>query len=85
VNTFISGDCELARLLYESKAEVQKIESDSVSMHLQRIGLGMPDSLGTSSLHLDVLRDYKRINSHLTATAYPVLIASGEVPSRKLK
>ena len=82
VNTFISGDCELAKLLYESKAEVQKIESDSVAMHLQRIGLGMPDSLGTSSLHLDVLRDFKRINSHLTATAYPVLIASGEVPQR---
>ena len=85
VNTFISGDCDLARLLYESKAEVQKIESDSVSTHLQRIGLGLPDSLGTSSFHLDVLRDYKRINSHLTATAYPVLIASGEVPTRKLK
>lgn len=84
VNTFISGDCDLARLLYESKAEVQKIESDSVSMHLQRIGLGLPDSLGTSSFHLDILRDYKRINSHLTATAYPVLIASGEVPQRKL-
>jgi len=82
VNTFISGDCELARLLYESKAEVQKIESDSVSMHLQRIGLGMPDSLGTSSLHLDVLRDFKRINSHLSSTAYPVLIALGEVPQR---
>ena len=85
VNTFISGDCELARLLYESKAEVQKIESDSVSMHLQRIGLGMPDSLGTSALHLDVLRDFKRINSHLSSTAYPVLIALGEVPARKLK
>jgi phosphate:Na+ symporter len=84
VNTFISGDCELAKLLYESKAEVQKIESDSVSMHLQRIGIGLPDSLGTSSLHLDVLRDFKRINSHLTATAYPVLISSGEVPHRKL-
>jgi len=83
VNTFISGDCELAKLLYESKAEVQKIESDSVSMHLQRIGQGMPDSLGTSSMHLDILRDFKRINSHLTATAYPVLIASGEVPQRK--
>ncbi|MEH6457793.1 MAG: Na/Pi cotransporter family protein [Cocleimonas sp.] len=85
VNTFISGDCDLAKLLYESKAEVQKIESDSVSMHLQRIGVGLPDSLGTSSLHLDVLRDFKRINSHLTATAYPVLIAFGEVPNRKLK
>ena len=84
VNTFISGDCELARLLYESKAEVKNIESNSVSMHLQRIGLGLPDSLGTSSLHLDVLRDYKRINSHLTANAYPVLIASGELPQRKL-
>lgn len=85
VNTFISSDCDLARLLYESKTEVQKIENDSVSKHLQRIGLGLPDSLGTSALHLDILRDFKRINSHLTATAYPVLIASGEVPQRSFR
>jgi phosphate:Na+ symporter len=34
-------------------------------------------------LHLDVLRDLKRINAHIAAAAYPVLEKLGELlPSR---
>jgi len=34
-------------------------------------------------LHLDVLRDLKRINSHIASAAYPVLERIGELlPSR---
>lgn len=33
----------------------------------------------TSSLHLDLLRDLKQINSHLVAAAYPVLEVRGEL------
>jgi phosphate:Na+ symporter len=39
----------------------------------------------TSSLHIDLIRDLKRINSRLTAIAYPVLLASAEVPKTKWK
>ena len=35
-----------------------------------------------SALQLDVLRDLKRINSHLTAVAYPILEAAGQLRSR---
>ncbi len=83
VNTFVSEDGDLARMLYEAKASIRKIESKSVTTHLERIGTGVPDSIETSSLHLDVIRDLKRINSHLTSIAYPVLKASGEVPKTK--
>jgi phosphate:Na+ symporter len=31
----------------------------------------------TTSLHLDVLRDLKRIHSHICSVAYPVLAAGG--------
>ena len=79
INTFISDDCELARVLYEKKQELHKLEKRSVSKHLQRIGKGMADSLETSSMHIDVIRDYKKINSLLSSVAYPILIASGEI------
>ncbi len=85
INTFVSDDSELARLLYEAKSSVRLLESKSVTMHLERIGTGVSDSIETSSLHLDVIRDLKRINSHLTSIAYPVLKASGEVPKTKWK
>jgi phosphate:Na+ symporter len=79
INTFVSDDCELAKVLYEKKQELHKLEKRSVSKHLQRIGKGIADSLETSSMHIDVIRDYKRVNSLLSSVAYPILIASGEI------
>jgi len=38
-----------------------------------------------SSLHLDVLRDLKRIHSHICATAYPALEAAGELYHSRLR
>jgi phosphate:Na+ symporter len=37
----------------------------------------------TTSLHLDVLRDLRRIHSHICSVAYPVLDAAGELPALK--
>ena len=42
-----------------------------------------PESLETTSLHLDVLSDLKRIHSHICSVAYPVLEAAGELPARE--
>lgn len=85
INTFVSGDSELAHQLFETKAKMRKLVDQSVNTHLKRIGKGIPQSLVTSSYHVDVLRDLKRINSHLSAAAYPVLIAAGEVPKTRWK
>ncbi len=85
INTFVSGDSELAHQLFETKAEMRKLFDKSVNTHLRRIGEGVPESLVTSSYHVDVLRDLKRINSHLSAAAYPVLIGAGEVPKTRWK
>ena len=38
-----------------------------------------PESIETTSLHLDVLRDLRRIHSHICSVAYPVLDAAGEL------
>lgn len=42
---------------------------------------GRPQSLETTSLHLDALADLKRIHSHICSVAYPVLEAAGELPA----
>ena len=36
-----------------------------------------------SSLHLDILRDLRRIHSHICSVAYPVLEAAGELAPRE--
>ncbi len=85
INVFMSDDPDLANLLLDAKYDVRALERESVSTHLSRIGIGEPDTMETSSLHLDVLRDLKRINSHLSSAAYPVLRRAGETPKTKRK
>lgn len=85
IKVLLSDEAELARQLYDAKANIRKLERKSIATHIERLGTGVEESVETSELHLDLLRDLKRINSHLTSTAYPVLMASGEVPKTKWK
>ena len=85
IRVFLSDETELAKQLVGTKADVRKPELRSIETHVERLGTGQEDSVETSELHLDVLRDIKRINSHITSIAYPVLSASGEVPTTKWK
>jgi phosphate:Na+ symporter len=48
-------------------------------MHLDRLREGRPETIETTSLHLDVLRDLRRIHSHICSAAYPVLDTAGEL------
>jgi phosphate:Na+ symporter len=76
VNTFLTYDSELARQLHDTKVNVRKMEAASIAAHIERIGSGRPNSIDSSDLHLDVLHGFKRINEHLTTTAYLVLNAT---------
>ena len=53
--------------------------------HLVRLREGRPESVETSSLHPDILRDLKRIHSHICSVAYPVLETAGELQPNRLK
>ena len=44
-----------------------------------------PESIESSSLHLDVLRDLKRIHSHICSVAYPVLEHAGAPEPNRLR
>ena len=51
----------------------------------RRLRDGLPETIETSALHLDVLRDLKRINAHLTTVAYPILEETGELRGSRLR
>ncbi|HUJ86335.1 MAG TPA: Na/Pi cotransporter family protein [Burkholderiales bacterium] len=74
---FVSGDVKVARQLLEEKARFREAEVAASESHLARLREGRPESIETSALHLDILRDLKRIHSHICAIAYPVLEAAG--------
>ena len=82
-SVFINQDVPTARKLIEEKTQLRVAELGSADSHLARLREGRPESIETSSLHLDILRDLKRIHSHICSVAYPVLEAAGELqPSR---
>ena len=72
-SVFVSDDRQLARKLLQEKEHFRSLERDAAESHHERLKSGMRESLETSSLHLDILRDLKRINSHLSSVAYPIL------------
>jgi phosphate:Na+ symporter len=80
---FMNGDVEAARRLIREKAELRGVELAAGERHFERLREGRPESIETSSLHLDILRDLRRIHSHICSVAYPVLEAAGELPARE--
>jgi phosphate:Na+ symporter len=78
---FMTGNTEAARKLLRTKTELRKAELDAADRHFERLREGRPESLETTSLHLDILADLKRIHSHICSVAYPVLEAAGELPA----
>jgi phosphate:Na+ symporter len=81
---FMTGDVEAARKLLRTKTELRKAELEAAERHFERLREGRPESLETTSLHLDILSDLKRIHSHICSVAYPVLEAAGELSRERL-
>jgi phosphate:Na+ symporter len=85
LSVFISGDVKIARQLFAEKVAIRQAERLASENHLVRLREGLLASIETSSLHLDILRDLKRIHSHICSAAYPVLEAAGELQPSRLK
>ncbi|HET7594588.1 MAG TPA: Na/Pi cotransporter family protein, partial [Stellaceae bacterium] len=85
LGVFISGDAKIARQLLQEKVSVREAERVAAESHFNRLRQGRVESIETSSLHLDILRDLKRIHSHICSVAYPVLEAAGELQPSRLK
>jgi phosphate:Na+ symporter len=84
LNIFMTPDRLLARQLLREKSEMRDLERTLTENHFARVSEGRVESIESSSLHLDILRDLKRINSHITSVAYPILERSGELMESRL-
>jgi phosphate:Na+ symporter len=85
VGIFMSGDVNVARQLVAAKTVLREKEFAAAERYLSRLRQEGPDTLESYSLDLDILRDLKRIHSHLCSTAYPVLERAGALQRNRLK
>ncbi len=84
-SVFMSEDVKMARQLITEKATLRATEFAAAESHFARLRDGRAESIESSSLHLDILRDLKRIHSHICSVAYPVLERKGELQPSRLK
>jgi phosphate:Na+ symporter len=73
VATFSGSDPELARRLLSHKSRIAETERTMREAHINRLHKGLKESIDTSSIHLDVLTNLKRINSYIANISYVVL------------
>ena len=67
------------------KDHIREIERNGTERHLARLRSGEVASIETSALHLDIVRDLKRINWHLASVAYPILDQAGVLRNTRLR
>ena len=84
VAVFMSSDVNAARRLVAEKEQFRELERVSTQRHFARVREGRVASIETSGLHLDVVRDLKRIEAHIAATAYPLLERTGALRPTRL-
>jgi phosphate:Na+ symporter len=83
---FITEDPRAARALADEKEAFRDLEAASTEAHFRRLRAGRAGTAETSSLHLDLIRDLKRVNTHLVAAgAYPVLKEQGNLLSSRVR
>jgi phosphate:Na+ symporter len=83
MSVFLNGSVRDAHKLLEEKARFRDLERAYAGTHLMRLAENTVQSIETSSLHLDLISDLKRINSHICSIAYPILDSAGALaPSR---
>lgn len=84
MTVFLTEDAEMARQLIVAKDDFRVRADFAAESHIERLRRGTLESIETSALHLDILRDFGRISFHLSRVAYPLLEARGEVRESRL-
>tara|TARA_R110002124_G_scaffold64985_2_gene177483 strand:+ start:291164 stop:292795 length:1632 start_codon:yes stop_codon:yes gene_type:complete len=83
-NVFMTEDPDLARRLFVVKGDFKRDERESSARHMRRLADGVPETLSTSSMHTDIIRDLVRIQSLITSVSYPILERSGQLRKTRL-
>ncbi|MDR7095067.1 Na/Pi cotransporter family protein [Hydrogenophaga laconesensis] len=85
MSVFLNGNVRDAQKLVEEKVRFRDMEREYAATHLDRLSGMTPQSMDTSSLHLDLISDLKRINSHICSIAYPILDSAGVLAPSRLR
>ncbi|MDK9695758.1 MAG: Na/Pi cotransporter family protein [Siculibacillus sp.] len=85
-SVFVTENVAAARLLAAEKQTFRALEARVVADHFSRLREAADGGRGAGTLHLDLVRDLKRINDHLVAgAAYPVLEREGDLMKTRLR
>ena len=84
LSVFLNGDVKSAQQLLVEKERFRDLERAYHDSHLDRLAGQTLQSIETSSLHLDLISDMRRINSFFCSTAYPILEQAGQLRKSRL-
>jgi len=73
ISAFAAGDSDLAWKVLKNKEKLGTMERELKAAHIKRLRLGLKESIDTSSIHLDLLSNLKRINHHIINISYPLI------------
>ncbi|HET9975967.1 MAG TPA: Na/Pi cotransporter family protein [Burkholderiaceae bacterium] len=85
MSVFLDGHVRDAQKLLEEKARFRDLEHEYKANHIARLQDNTAQSIETSSLHLDLISELKRINSHLCGVAYSILESAGALTATRLR
>ncbi len=85
MSVFLEGHVREAQKLLEEKARFRILEHQFAASHIGRLQDNTAQSIETSSLHLDLISDLKRINSHICSIAYPILESAGALRESRIR
>jgi phosphate:Na+ symporter len=85
LSVFLNGDLKSAQMLLAEKEAFRDLERKYAGTHLDRLSGQTVQSIETSSLHLDIISDMRRINSFFCSTAYPILEQAGQLRRSRLE
>jgi phosphate:Na+ symporter len=84
LSVFLNGDVAMAQQLLAEKERFRDLERAYHDTHLDRLAGQSVAAIETSSLHLDIISDMRRINSFFCSTAYPILEREGKLRRSRL-
>ena len=85
MSVVLDGHVRDAKKLLEEKARFRDLEHEYAASHIARLQDNTAQSIETSSLHIDLISDLKRINSHICSIAYPILESAGALSKTRIR
>ena len=85
MSVFLNHNIDEAKRLLQEKPHFRELERAYAATHLGRLSDQSVPSMETSSLHIDLISDFRRINSLLCSVAYPILEQDNALAPSRLR